>query len=78
MNTAAAAPAPATSGVRALADARLDHDVDRTTGHDQMLDAIATNQQQAAAAVDTGLLDHGQAPLRALPEKATPGDWPFK
>ena len=39
----------------------FDHDIGRTTDHDQMLDVIAPYQHQPAAAIHGGGIDHGQA-----------------
>ena len=46
-------------------DVRLDHHVARAADHQEMLDIVAADQDQAAAAVDGGGVDHRQPRLAA-------------
>src|SRR5205085_7044384 len=46
-------------------DVLLDHEVARTTNHQQMLDIIAPDQHEAAPSVDGRRIDHGETGLAA-------------
>ncbi len=52
-----------------LADTRLDHHVDRAAGHDQVLHVVAPDENEAATAIEVGLLDDVEAPLRFRSEE---------
>src|SRR5262249_37818030 len=64
-------------------DIWLDHDVARAADHQQMLDIVAADQNEPAAAIDAGIIDHGKpwlSPARAGAESTAtepshrPGD----
>jgi hypothetical protein len=42
-------------------DIRFDDNVARAADHEEMLDIVATDQDEAAAAIDSGRVDHRQA-----------------
>jgi hypothetical protein len=52
-------------------DIGLDHDVGGAADHQEMLDIVAADQDQAAAAVDGGGVDDGEARV-ALPSRLAP------
>ena len=45
-----------------MGDVLLDHHIDRAAGHDQVLDVVAADQYQPAAAIEVRLL-HDVEPL---------------
>jgi hypothetical protein len=54
-------------GRRGANDIRLDHDVGRAADHHQMLDIVAAYQDELAAGVHRGGVDHGEAWLAPAP-----------
>jgi hypothetical protein len=54
----------------ASGDTRLDQDIDRAAGHDQMLHIVAADENKLATAVDRGGLDHAEPAVAAAAEGA--------
>jgi hypothetical protein len=44
-------------------DIRLHHDISRSANHEQMLDVVATDQEQPAPAINSGCIDYGKSRL---------------
>ena len=67
-------------GRRLRLDVLLDDDIDRTAGHDQMLDAVAVDQHELPTAIDHDRLAEADAPFArrakeaavAIPENVAP------
>src|SRR3970040_1417207 len=49
-------------------DSRLDHHVDRSAGHYQMLDVAAANEDELAMAIDGCTLDHAEPAFATFEE----------